>query len=46
MTAQLSQNQNNNVILQSLLKTYQDFFQEPKGFPPSKAHGHVIPLKQ
>ena len=46
MTAQLPQNQNNNVILQSLLKTYQDFFQEPKGFPPSKAHGHVIPLKQ
>jgi len=46
MIAQLPQNQNNNVILQSLLETYQDLFQEPKGLPPLRAHDHVIPLNE
>jgi hypothetical protein len=34
-----------DAFLQSLLESYQDVFQEPKGLPPLRDHDHKIPLK-
>ncbi|XP_073107342.1 uncharacterized protein [Elaeis guineensis] len=31
--------------LRSLLKQYEDVFQEPKGLPPQRIHDHRIPIK-
>ncbi|XP_028051261.1 uncharacterized protein LOC114255919 [Camellia sinensis] len=31
--------------LEALLADYEDIFQEPKTFPPTKVHDHCIPLK-
>ena len=32
--------------LQSLLKAYQDLFQEPKRLPPPRTHDYKIPLRE
>ena len=34
-----------DAILQGLLESYQDVFQEPKGLPTMRDHDHKIPLK-
>jgi hypothetical protein len=34
-----------DAVLQSLLESYQDVFQKPKGLPPLRDHDHKIPLK-
>ena len=31
-------------LSQQVLSSFQDLFVEPKGFPPSRIHGHWIPL--